>query len=98
MPTGAPPFRRCTPNPNPASPERAPASSAGNDSPIVARGFAFRPRRRTAAIAHHGVDEKRLLWSASEPEFWLKMQVQYDLWQARKKVPKVRRFPHAANR
>ena len=25
-------------------------------------------------------------------------QVQYDLWHARKKTPKVRRFPHAANR
>ena len=32
----------------------------------------------------------------TSPEFWLKMQVQYDLWHARKKVPKVRRFPHAA--
>ena len=30
------------------------------------------------------------------PEFWLQMQVQHDLWHARKKVPKVRRFPHAA--
>src|SRR5450631_469103 len=28
------------------------------------------------------------------PEFWLKMQVQYDLWNARKKTPIVRRFPH----
>jgi len=27
-------------------------------------------------------------------EFWLKMQMQYDLWQAqRKKQPKIRRFP-----
>jgi addiction module HigA family antidote len=34
----------------------------------------------------------------TSPEFWLKMQVQYDLWHARKKTPKVRRFPHAANR
>jgi addiction module HigA family antidote len=34
----------------------------------------------------------------TSPEFWLKMQVQYDLWHARKKVPKVRRFPHVANR
>jgi antitoxin HigA-1 len=34
----------------------------------------------------------------TSPEFWLKMQVQYDLWQARKKTPKVRRFPHVANR
>jgi addiction module HigA family antidote len=32
----------------------------------------------------------------TSPEFWLKMQVQYDLWQARKKVPRVRRFPQAA--
>src|ERR1700688_1453539 len=31
----------------------------------------------------------------TSPEFWLKMQVQYDLWHARKKVLKVRRFPHA---
>ena len=34
----------------------------------------------------------------TSPEFWLKMQVQYDLWHARKKVPKVRRFPQAVNR
>src|SRR6266852_7844820 len=34
----------------------------------------------------------------TSPEFWLKMQGQYDLWHARKKVPKVRRFPIAANR
>ena len=34
----------------------------------------------------------------TSPEFWLKMQVQYDLWHARKTTPKVRRFPHAANR
>jgi plasmid maintenance system antidote protein VapI len=38
------------------------------------------------------------LWVALEtsPEFWLRMQVQYDLWPARKKVPKVGRFPHVA--
>jgi addiction module HigA family antidote len=31
----------------------------------------------------------------TSPEFWLKMQVQHDLWQAQKaKRPKVRRFPH----
>ena len=34
----------------------------------------------------------------TSPEFWLKMQMQYDLWHARKKVPKVRPFPHAATR
>jgi addiction module HigA family antidote len=34
----------------------------------------------------------------TSPEFWLKMQVQYDLWHARKKVPKVQRFPHVAGR
>jgi plasmid maintenance system antidote protein VapI len=28
-------------------------------------------------------------------EFWLKMQMQYDLWQAqKKKQPKIRPFPH----
>jgi addiction module HigA family antidote len=32
----------------------------------------------------------------TSPEFWLKMQLQYDLWHARKKTPKVRRFPHSA--
>jgi antitoxin HigA-1 len=32
----------------------------------------------------------------TSPEFWLKMRLQYDLWQARKKIPKVRRFPHIA--
>src|SRR3984957_17532457 len=34
----------------------------------------------------------------TSPEFWLKMQVQYDLWRARKKTPKVKRFPHLAIR
>ena len=30
----------------------------------------------------------------TSPEFWLKMQMQYDLWQAQsKKQPKIRRFP-----
>jgi addiction module HigA family antidote len=30
-------------------------------------------------------------------EFWLKMQMQYDLWQAqKKKQPKIRPFPHVA--
>jgi len=29
------------------------------------------------------------------PDFWLKMQMQYDLWQAQKvKQPKIRPFPH----
>jgi addiction module HigA family antidote len=33
----------------------------------------------------------------TSPEFWLKMQMQYDLWQAQKtKQPKVRAFPHTA--
>jgi addiction module HigA family antidote len=33
----------------------------------------------------------------SSPEFWLKMQMQHDLWQARKKKqPKIRPFPHTA--
>ena len=31
----------------------------------------------------------------TSPEFWLKMQMQYDLWQAQKaKRPKIRPFPH----
>lgn len=31
----------------------------------------------------------------TSPEFWLRMQVQHDLWQAqRSKPPKVRPFPH----
>ena len=34
----------------------------------------------------------------TSPEFWLKMQGQYDLWHARKRIPKVRRFPRLANR
>ncbi len=30
----------------------------------------------------------------TSPEFWLKMQMQYDLWRAQKsKRPRVRRFP-----
>jgi antitoxin HigA-1 len=34
----------------------------------------------------------------TSPDFWLKMQGQYDLWHARKRTPKVQRFPRAANR
>jgi len=31
----------------------------------------------------------------TSPEFWLKMQMQYDLWQAQKaKRPRIRRFPN----
>ena len=31
----------------------------------------------------------------TSPEFWLKMQMQYDLWHAQKnKQPKIRPFPH----
>ncbi|MGC2211136.1 MAG: HigA family addiction module antitoxin [Candidatus Korobacteraceae bacterium] len=33
----------------------------------------------------------------TSPEFWLKMQMQHDLWQAQKaKRPKIRPFPHLA--
>ncbi len=35
----------------------------------------------------------------TSPEFWLKMQLQYDLWQAQKsKRPKIRPFPHVTKR
>ena len=35
----------------------------------------------------------------TSPEFWLKMQMQYELWQARRaKPPKIRPFPHVARR
>ena len=31
----------------------------------------------------------------TSPEFWLKMQMQYDLWQAQKtRRPRIRRFPN----
>src|ERR1700674_1295979 len=31
----------------------------------------------------------------TSPEFWLRMQVQYDLWRAQQeKRPKIRPFPH----
>ncbi len=33
----------------------------------------------------------------TSPDFWLRMQGQYDLWHARRRTPKVRRFPHTAN-
>ena len=33
----------------------------------------------------------------TSPDFWLKMQGQYDLWRAKKRTPKVRRFPRATN-
>jgi len=33
----------------------------------------------------------------TSPDFWLKMQMQCDLWQAQKtKQPKIRPFPHVA--
>ena len=33
----------------------------------------------------------------TSPEFWLRMQMQYDLWRAQKtKRPRIRRFPHVA--
>jgi antitoxin HigA-1 len=33
----------------------------------------------------------------TSPEFWAKMQLNYDLWQARQaKQPKIKRFPHLA--
>jgi antitoxin HigA-1 len=32
---------------------------------------------------------------ATSPEFWLRMQMQYELWQAQKaKRPRIRRFPN----
>jgi antitoxin HigA-1 len=32
---------------------------------------------------------------STSPEFWLKMQMQFDLWRAQKtKQPKIRPFPH----
>jgi antitoxin HigA-1 len=35
----------------------------------------------------------------TSPEFWLKMQMQYDLWQAQKvKQPKIRPFPHTVSK
>jgi antitoxin HigA-1 len=35
----------------------------------------------------------------TSPDFWLKMQVQRDLWLARKAgLPKIRRFPQAVRR
>ena len=35
--------------------------------------------------------------AGTSPEFWAKMQLNYDLWQARKqKLPKVRPFPRMA--
>jgi addiction module HigA family antidote len=35
----------------------------------------------------------------TSPDFWLKMQVQRDLWLAKKaKQPRIRRFPHLAVR
>jgi addiction module HigA family antidote len=34
---------------------------------------------------------------STSPEFWLKMQMQFDLWRAQKaKQPKIRPFPHVA--
>jgi plasmid maintenance system antidote protein VapI len=33
----------------------------------------------------------------TSPEFWLRMQFNYDLWQAQQaKRPKIRPFPHVA--
>ena len=44
-----------------------------------------------------GMSLRLLAALGTSPNFWLKMQGQYDLWRARKKLPKVRRFPRAAN-
>jgi antitoxin HigA-1 len=32
----------------------------------------------------------------TSPDFWLEMQGKYNTWHARKKTPKVRRFPHVS--
>jgi addiction module HigA family antidote len=32
----------------------------------------------------------------TSPDLWLKMQRQYDLWHARKRTPKARRFQHVS--
>jgi addiction module HigA family antidote len=35
----------------------------------------------------------------TSPDFWLKMQIQRDLWVAQKaRLPKIRPFPHLAHR
>ncbi len=34
----------------------------------------------------------------TSPDFWLKMQMQYDLWKAQKKPPKVKPFREVAKR
>lgn len=55
-----------------------------------------RTRNRHAGITA-GMSLRLSAALGTSPEFWLKMQGQYDLWHARKKTPKVQRFPRAAN-
>lgn len=45
-----------------------------------------------------GMSLRLSLALGTSPEFWLRMQLQFDLWHARKKAPKVRRFPHVEER
>ena len=55
-----------------------------------------RTRNRHAGITA-GMSLRPSAALGTSPDFWLKMQGQYDLWHARKRTPKVRRFPRAAN-
>jgi plasmid maintenance system antidote protein VapI len=56
-----------------------------------------RTRNRHAGITA-GMSLRLSAALGTSPDFWLKMQGQYDLWRARKRTPKVRRFPRAPNR
>src|ERR1700726_1702191 len=55
-----------------------------------------RTRNRHAGITA-GMSLRLSAAQGTSPDFGLKMQGQYDLWHARKRIPKVRRFPRAAN-
>jgi len=55
-----------------------------------------RTRNRHAGITT-GMSLRLSAALGTSPDFWLKMQGHYDLWHARKRTPKVRRFPRAAN-
>ena len=53
--------------------------------------------RHTAVTAAMSLRLSAALGTA--PEFWLKMQLQYDLWQARKtRLPKIQPFPHVSRK
>jgi addiction module HigA family antidote len=88
---------------NPAHPGEVLQEYLGKMSVHEAAGRLRVTRAHLSRIlnGHTGITAQMSLWLSAalgtSPEFWLKMQVQHDLWQAQKtKRPRVRRFPHVS--